>query len=175
LLFGKNLSSKTFLQGAASLVNVSADPDRYGETYLQQLASSVVPNILNQANKALNDPVLHGVQSMWDAIKAKVPGLSSTLPARRNLWGDKILLEGGLGPDLVSPLYQSTDRQDPVADEAVRLAEANVKERWGLSVVTMPPRTIERIELTPQEYERFVVFSADGLKDTLRTLMQSEG
>jgi len=64
---------------------------------------------------------------------------------------------------------------DPDLKQLKRQTSGTGWQPYSISVVTMPPRTIERIELTPQEYERFVVFSADGLKDTLRTLMQSEG
>ncbi|HQT98681.1 MAG TPA: hypothetical protein PK416_12540, partial [Thermodesulfobacteriota bacterium] len=92
------------------------------------------------------------------------------LPPRRNLWGEPILLGGGLGPDLISPIYTSIEKASPADDEILR-------NRVSLS---MPPRflygsrpsddipmkdesTRSGIPLTPKEYD-FLVLVAAGEK-----------
>jgi hypothetical protein len=72
-------------------------------------------------------------------------GLRETLPARRGILGDAIKIEGSLGPDILSPIYQSTASNDPVAGEMARLRMAPSK----------PPRKVMGVELTPQEYDAY--------------------
>lgn len=107
---------------------------------------------------------------MLREMRSRTPGLSSDLPPRRNLWGDPILLEGGLGPNLISPVYTSTEKESPADDEILR-------NKISLS---MPPRFLygsrpsddipmkdesarAGIPLTPKEYD-FLVRVAAGQK-----------
>jgi hypothetical protein len=45
-------------------------------------------------------------------IYAATPGLSSTLPNDVNIWGEEIIYEGGLGPDIITPIYTNTPKYD---------------------------------------------------------------
>lgn len=53
---------------------------------------------------------------MWDRAIKKIygatPGLSKNLPADVNIWGEEIHYEGGLGPDIVTPIYTNTPKFD---------------------------------------------------------------
>lgn len=53
---------------------------------------------------------------IWDRAIRKIygatPGLSKDLPADVNVWGEEIQYEGGLGPDIVTPIYTNTPKFD---------------------------------------------------------------
>lgn len=53
---------------------------------------------------------------MWQRTVNKIfsgtPGLSKNLPADVNIWGEEIRYEGGLGPDIVTPIYTNTPKFD---------------------------------------------------------------
>lgn len=45
-------------------------------------------------------------------VMQRTPGLSSTLPADMNTWGETRIFEGGLGPDFVSPMWTKDQKYD---------------------------------------------------------------
>lgn len=144
----QNLTSKTFLRGISEAVNAIDDPVRYGERWWQNFAGTVVPTGISQISR-VNDPYLREVRSVSDKIKSRIPGYSKDLPPRRNIWGEPIILSGGLGPDIVSPFYTSTVKDDPVSKELVRIQ----------SPITMPGRYIQDIELDSKQYDRLVILT----------------
>ena len=150
----KNITSKTWLKGLSETVNAVSDPDRYSAKMIRNLAGTAIPftSLVAQVERTV-DPTLREARTVLDHVRSRIPGLSETLPPRRNLFGEPIVLGGGLGPDLVSPLYVSRAREEPVSEELVRN---------DLSIA-MPPKTIARIELTPEEYDRFVVLAGSEL------------
>ena len=156
----KNLVSKTWLRSMSDLVEAVHDPDRYGERYIQRLAGTMIPTDVAQVAR-VQDPVLREARSVLDHIKSRT-GYSKTLSARRNVWGDPIILGGGLGPDLISPIYTSKARHDPVADEIVRLKLTPSK----------PPRKVRDVELSPAEYE-YVQLTGRPAKQMLERLVTS--
>jgi hypothetical protein len=160
----KNLASKTYLRGVSELVEAIDDPDRYGDRYVQNFLGTAIPTGVAQLARS-TDPVLRDAQSLLDALKARIPGYSKTLPARRNLWGEPITLSGGLGPDLISPVYSSTDRHDRVSEEFARLGL-----RTGL-----PDRKVRDFKLSPGEYEQFVVDAGQPAKALLDVLVNDPG
>jgi len=155
----KNLTSRTYLRGMSDVMNVLHDPDRYAERFFQRQAASFTPMTSLVANIEREfDPTIRATYSMMDEIKARTPGLSSDLPPRRNLYGEPIVLQGGLGIDFVSPIYSSTRKFDFVDNEIVE-NEVNV---------SMPRRSIGTgnfsIELNAEEYDRYVVLAGKELK-----------
>ena len=150
----KNLTSKTYLQGLSEAFEVLSDPDRYGERFIQRFAGTVVPTGVAQVERVL-DPTLRDARSITDQIRSRIPGYSDELPPRRNMWGDPILLGGGLGPDIISPIYTSQVQSSPVDEELLRL---------GLPL-SMPSRSIGGVELSPHEYSRYVELAGNALKE----------
>src|SRR5207237_1044250 len=102
----RNLLNKTWLQGPSAIMQAVDDPDRYGESWLRSFVGSFVPTGAAQLARA-NDPYIRDVRTMIDAIKARVPGLSEEVPVKRDLWGNPLQREGALGPDILSPIYQT--------------------------------------------------------------------
>ena len=152
----KNLTSKTWLKGISDAIQAINDPDRYGERYIQNFVGSGVPSFVAQIART-NDPVLRETNTFLEKIKSRIPGISTTLLPKRNIWGEQIDLEGGLGPDIISPIYQSTKKNDKVSDEMVRLEIAP-----GL-----PRDKLSKVKLTPQQYDDYVQLSGKPLKQFL--------
>ena len=101
------LTDKTFMQGFSNLVAILQDPVRYQEGTVKNFARSLVPRIAAQVERQV-DPVVRDAQGVLDSIKSQIPGVSSTLPARRNIWGQTQMADGALGPNIMSPIYTNT-------------------------------------------------------------------
>ena len=156
-----NVQNKSYMDGIANFIKAADDFERYGESYAQRLVASFTPatSLMGQIERTI-DPTLSEVNSVYDKIASRTPYFSKDLPPRRNIWGDPIILEGGLGWDFVSPVYTSRAKNDPVADEIV-------KQESG---VTMHRRFYKtgkfRVEYLPEEYDRLVILTGKEIKDT---------
>jgi hypothetical protein len=73
-------------------------------------------------------------------MQSRMPGKSDELFPKRDVWGQPIVSEGGVGPDIVSPIWTSTDRRDPITQEALRV---------GATI--SPP---SKGDMTPEQYDR---------------------
>ena len=144
----RNVSNKTFLKGIVGTMNAVASNDiNVVKAFFEKELPTILPFSTALGQSAhIHDPVMREVNSLLDAFKAKIPGYSSTLPPSRNLWGDPILLEGGVGPDIISPIYTSTEKLDPVAEE---LATQEMP-------IGMPSKEINDVPLKPWEYDAYV-------------------
>jgi hypothetical protein len=114
----QNVTSKTYLSGLAEffdvMSSVSADPENNNtraQAWIERLAGTVVPSGVAQLERTL-DPGLSATNGIIEKIKSRLPGYSDDLPPRRNIFGEPIILSGGLGPDIMSPIYKSTDKKD---------------------------------------------------------------
>jgi len=169
----RNVANKTFIKGLSGAFNAANSQDiNVVKSFFEKELPTILPYSTGMGQVARElDPVMREVNSIIDAYKAKVPGYSDTLPAHRNLWGEPILLQGGLGPDMITPIYTSKVKNDPVSDELVRLQVP----------ISMPSKTIDGIPLDPQEYDAYVVLQGAKpiiggltLKEQLAKTMQSD-
>jgi hypothetical protein len=167
----RNVAQKTFVKGLAGTLNaVTSQEVKQVNSFLEKELPTILPysSALGQTAKNV-DPVMREVNSIMDAFKAKIPGYSSDLPPHRNLWGEPVLLEGGLGPDLLSPFYSSTVKDDKVAAELSRLE----------APITLPSKQIDRVPLTPKQYDRYQILAAHpqgmpGLREKLEEVIASD-
>ncbi|WP_140872754.1 hypothetical protein [Sphingomonas oligophenolica] len=114
-----NLSSKTWLSGLSAGLEAVNDPDRYLQSFLSRTAGGIaVPNVVAQMAR-VNDPILREARGPIDRIRSRIPGLSSSLPPALDVFGKPITAEGGLGPDIISPIWTSTARRDPVVNDMI--------------------------------------------------------
>jgi hypothetical protein len=86
------------------------------------------------------------------------------LPERHNLWGEEIILEGGLGPDLISPIYTSTEHESPI-DQFVIDNDIELK---GIEQIYMGVR------LSPKEHQEFIVRAGKPVKEMLESFYQTD-
>lgn len=160
----KNLMSKLSLRGAADLINAVTDRERWGKGYLQNLAGTAVPSILAQTARA-TDPTMRQARTTVDALKARIPGLRSTLFPVRDVWGEPIVREGALGPDLISPVYETRLNNDPVNKLLLKINKFPSKA----------DRKIRGVELTDQQYDDFVRISGRQMKMRLDSVVRLPG
>jgi hypothetical protein len=160
----KNLTNKTFLQGLSRLALAVSDPDRYAPRLIQGFAGTVIPTAVAQVAR-VQDPVLREVRSALDQIKSRIPGYSDELPARRNIWGEPIILDGGLGPDLVSPLYSHRVVPDKASREVARLSAR----------LSKPSRQIAGVDLTPKEYGQLQQLTGQRAKRVIDLMVHGIG
>ena len=161
IAISQNVMDRTWLQGPADTLEAWSNPQRYMESWVANLSGSfIVPAGVAQINRQI-DPVWRDAQTVGDKIISRLPGYSKDIPPYRNLWGEKVLLEGGLGPDIVSPVYRGTASTDPINDW---LWENRVQ-------LGMPSKTIKGVELTPWEYDKYVKLAGHGAKKELDKFM----
>lgn len=166
MAIAKNTTSKTYMRGVSEVLRAIDDPDRYGEKYVQRFVSSFVPAAVAQVER-VTDPEMSATYGIMDEIKSRIPGYSSDLPPRRNLWAEPIVLGGGLGPDIVSPIYTSAAKESPIDEELLKLKIP----------ISMPAKTMSfegvGIELEPEEYDRFLVLMNETPLQTGQNLKKS--
>lgn len=140
-----NLASKTWLSGVSDFLGAITEPEMNASRLVNRLAGSLaVPAGVAGAARTI-DPVSRDADTWTDAIQSRIPFASRSLPARRDIWGEQVTSEGGVGPDFVSPIYTSTAKNDPVNGEMLALdyAPSKVKD------------TIGGVKLSPQQHDRY--------------------
>lgn len=177
-----NLTSKTYLTGLAEFASLLSQPDQYAKRFFQQRIGSYVPNLVGQLNP---DDTLHDTRSILDAAMRRIPGLSETLPPRRNMFGEPVpvpqgYLPFGAGTDIArmtSPIGYSKSVSDPVKEELTRLQHG-----FGL-----PARRLQGVDLAQfvnangqDAYDRYqelhgqVVLGGRTMPQALEHLITSE-
>lgn len=117
-----NIMSKSYMSGMSSFMETMSNPKMAAKGYVSRFAGSFVPTLSAEAAK-FSDPYMLEVNNMVEAMKARVPGLSKDLPARRDLWGRAISYRSGLGAfyDAVSPIASRRENPEPIDREMLRL------------------------------------------------------
>ena len=151
--FTENITNKTFLTGISDAINVMFNPDRYGEASIQRFLASFVPTASYYVRKN-DDPLIRDAQSLTDAFYNRIPGLSTELPARRNVFGEERRFQEGAAPEFLgnvgktfSPVAKSTITNDVVFNELARLK----------ITPSTPKRTIGGVDLTSKQYESLLM------------------
>lgn len=159
---GSQLTDKTFLQGFNTLMKAINDPERYGGTTLERFFSSLVPRLSSLLEKQL-DPTVRAARDAVDQAKSQIPGWSSSLPPKRNLAGQTMIVSGSFGPDILSPIYRSTHGPNPADKNPARAKLAFEMFQDFVDVKFNPSKHPEEfnadIPLTPQEIDLFHQFA----------------
>jgi hypothetical protein len=157
----KNLSNKTWLSGLADAIQALEDPDRYSTRWFARLAGSmVVPAGSAQVARTI-DPVLRETKGPLETIRSRVPGLSQSLLPRRDIWGEEIRSEGGLGPDIMSPVWTKTRRNDPLNAEMMRIGAG----------IGKPSKKVGGVMLSPEDYNAYQAEAGRATRAGLMDLM----
>lgn len=185
--FSNNVTSKTWLKGVSEFLNVVNQPERYTEQYVYKLLATTVPMSSLQAQLTRGeDPTLKDIKirsrndefakdafyKLLDSVRARTPFFSGGINPRVNIWGEEIVLGGGLGPDMISPIYTSKKKSSPIDAEMYRLG---VEDNRHFS---MPRKTISirgvDVELTGEEYKLYVkTMNQENTIEKGRTLKES--
>lgn len=184
MALARNMTSKTYLEGVAKLLEVFEKPDKDLGKYFMSFAPTLVPTLVRNIERAKDptvreitaapDATLRELQEFVNSIRASVPGWSESLPPKRNLFGAPVVLAGGWGSDMVSPIYASHQKDDPVANEIARLRLDIAMPSRFVEGHRDPRQHIEPkpgekgpgTELTPKEYDLYVRLAGNDFKDT---------
>jgi len=193
LAIARNIMSRTWATNLENALSAAAGKENAMKAFAEGVARSTVPTAVRSTARTgfpittpagavvqfPGDPYMKEVRSLMDAVMSGIPGWSRTVSPIFNLYGDPILTTGGIGPDMVSPLYVSPVHEDPVAAEV---------ERLGVTI-TKPPRVIfgrnpdgllkadspaNGIPLNNQQYAKFVRMAGQPLKAALPELIKSD-
>lgn len=150
--FANAITNQTFLQGVTNIVNALADPSRFGPKFVQGLAGSVVPGIVAQPAQMM-DPYKREVDSVLDAIKNRLPGVSETLRPKRDPYGEPIKANDRLGE--ISPITQMTASTDKVRTEAARLGIGVSKAPDHIELPAARDSKLGKVKLTSDQRDIF--------------------
>lgn len=160
----RNISEKTFVKGLAGTLDAitSRDIHKVEHFFSKELPTLLPFSAMSGTLTRQVDPTVRQVapdhsyevmdrelKFIIDSFKAKVPGYSKDLPPKRNLFGEAILLEGGLGPDMISPVYTTKEKTAVVSHEIVRLKLS----------VELPSKDIDGATLNNEEYDAYQVLA----------------
>jgi GNAT superfamily N-acetyltransferase len=160
----QNILNRASLQGISDAIQAVTDHERYGRNYIKKMAGTIVPAFSAQTAQAL-DPVVREARTVLDGIKSRIPGLSQTLLPKRDVWGEPMVREGGLGPDIAAPIIESRVKNDPV-------------NKALLSANYFPghlQRKIRGVELTDEQYDDYARIAGRTAKMRLNAIVSMPG
>jgi len=142
----RNLGNKTWLSGVSDLVNLLDDPMRNAGDHLRNQAATIaIPTLLAQIARA-SDPYYRETDTLGDAMKARIPMLSQTAPARLDLWGQPAPRgQFPYGLSTIAPVAVSNVKNDPV-NASLLAAGAHISK---------PNATVGGVKLTPEQYRSY--------------------
>jgi len=168
------------------MYGIKTDPLRSIEEFYRERVSMFIPVIVKEIRREI-DPVIREVNSLADEIINSLPGQSDKLPAKRTLLrGEPIPTRESIGPNWLSPLTLSEDKNDPIVKE-IENNKISIPDfpRWigrrGSESVLEKERPIWGIKLEPKQRERLAVIMTQEIKvgeknlyDYLTALIKSE-
>lgn len=169
--FANAVTNKTFLQGITNVVNAMSDPGRFAPSFLKQMAGSLVPNVIGQPT-AMADPVVREVNSMLEAIQARLPGLRQNLTPDRDWLGAEKPSRERVA--VIAPVRKLEISEDKVRQEAAKL---------DISIADTPKKThigkgtgkLGDVELTPEERDKYAQTKGEMAHKILSNIVQSPG
>jgi hypothetical protein len=186
-----NIANKTYLTGIVTAANAVSDAERHGGNWLEQMIGSFVPSALAQSQQVLGmDDAMRDVQTISDAIRQRIPGLSDNVAPKRDILGEPLRRPKILGAVPIAwPFAYTQVTNDKLAKELASLGAGftpprsmrndvdlrsytkrngqNAYDRWQelTGKVTLGGQTLreqlERMIETP-EYQRLDPTSVEG-------------
>lgn len=120
--FANNFSNKTFMKGLAGWLAALTDPEKGAKRAVSDFVTSLAPfSTAVRIVETEMDPYQREAHTILEKVQSRLPILSKGLPIHPDIFGNAVAVEGAIGPDVLSPLYFSTIKDDKVADEMRRV------------------------------------------------------
>ena len=110
-----------------------------------------------------------------DPAVAKTPGFSSTLEAKRDIFGQKIQAQAGYPQSAFNLFTVTKGNDDPVLKQLARLAQSDAQSQFST-----PSEHVGKVDLTQfkkssgqSAYDRWLELSGYGLREAFMQRMQS--
>jgi len=150
-----NVTNKAWMQSLSSAIEAYNDPDGKGQGFINLMAGSTVPGVAAFVARS-QDPYVRDVRTPTDAVLNRIPGMSQTVPYKRDIYGKAIKTDK---PSFFgSPIATSPVSQNLVINEIDRLGMA----------IRPPERTVLGVKLTPQQFDRYQINADRILTPMLR-------
>lgn len=175
-----NIVNKTYFTGLVSASNAISDAERYGANWLETFVGSFVPSLLSQSKDIIgDDPVMRDVQSLSEAIRNRIPGLSDTVAPRRDVLGEPIRrgrILGAVPP--AWPFAYSQVNNDMIAREFAQLGAGFTPPRAMRNDVDLRAFVNNRGQNSYDRWQELtgqVELGGKTLRDSLEQLIESDG
>lgn len=175
---GRNFTSKTWLQGLAGVMQAMSDPDRYGSSWVNRSAATLVqPATLLSHIGRYSDPFQReaGRDNFLDQLQMRLPGQfgRESLPIKRDQFGEPVMEPqrqiGRAGP---FPISKPSD--DPLRQEAGRLGWAPQPMKRAFTLKSpVPGQRSEKVELTLEQQNELNELANTRMYAEARALVQS--
>lgn len=156
-----NVTSKTYFEGLAKFFETVSDPKSNADSYLKTFAGSLIPAGVGAVTH-LMDPYSRATYDMMDAIRSRTPGVSESLPPSRNLWGEPVRHDSGLGKayDAFVPFATRQSANEPIDKEIL-----NQGMHFSLPAAkTSFNGAMVDLSQNPQAYSRYVQLAGNEMK-----------
>jgi len=156
----QNFISQTYMSGIADLMNAMEDPEHSGGNFIQRWATGLIPysGTMRAATQA-TDVTIRQPRGIAESIKAGIPGLSQTVPAKIDIFGETITRESPFW----SPIYVTTEKDGRLNQELNNL---------GLNFGFVGG-SISGTELTEEQTREYRILAGNVLKDYLSRAIDS--
>jgi hypothetical protein len=98
------------------------------------------------------------LRTWMDGALAKTPGFSSLLPAKRDIFGEKIQVQPGFPQSAFNPFPVTKSNNDPVTRELARLAQSDAQSNFST-----PSEHVGNADLTQFKNAKSQSATTDGL------------
>jgi hypothetical protein len=157
----RNIGDKTYFRGLSDFSQAYSDPDRYLESYLGRLASTLVPfsSMVRDIESAIDperretraDPKMSGTDAFFQRVlnefKATLPGFSEELPVRRTFWSEPRMAYEGSAINSFFAFHTYKIKASAIDDELVRLQQP----------LPYPSRNVGDYQLDYNQLDRLIV------------------
>ena len=154
------------------------------QKYAANQLSSIIPNSLRGIAQGLDDTERNAYSSdnVWqqavDNVKASIPGLRETIPAKTDVWGNPVKNEGGIRNFMnrnINPGNVTTYKPDAVSSEIEKISEAT---NTSLYPDRTAPRSLkvdgEAISLTFEQRSMYQKAYGDAYSAAVTSLMNDK-
>lgn len=191
LAAGRAMLSKTWAEGARNFLDALAKPDRDAKKIAMGFARAIVPAGIRQATvsgvpgvvephpeirelRDFSDAILSGLPDLSPGaahfgIEYDLPSVLDVAPRLHPITGDPMVRPPGWGPDLLSPIYVTKRKNDPVLNEITGnevsipdIPRAIFGSSTEQEMQLKPPKASDKVKLAKDEYYRLQVLATKG-------------
>lgn len=156
------LTNRTYIESFSDTMQLLTNFERAAPNMQRRLGGMLVPASALMRTINRDDPFQREVDGFWDALKQNVPGMSRSMPMRRDFLGQPLAGLEYAGINWLSPFQVGRENTDSVYQEVARL------QNEGLSAAPMPNRRIQQNnqshKMDGEQYSQFLDLYGNGVK-----------